>query len=152
MRRLRARTRAGALAALGCLMVLLGVVLFGQASSPVPASHEVTQPVYFAYGIVFSPKPVPSDVQYLTADEAWMKWEHGEHLTPDIRTEFGMLNDQGRNPVAWGFSQRGCMVPPGYPTKRQVALASSPKCREWTFLNPKTGRQILTTDVYPTKP
>ncbi len=152
MRRLRGRTLAGVLAALGCLIVVLGVVLFAHRSSPVPASHEVTQPVHFAYGIVFSPKPVPTDAHYLATDEAWMKWEHGEHLTPDITTEFGMLNDQGRYHLAWGFSQPGCMMPNGFPSKRQVALASSPKCRHWTFLNPTTGRPILSTDLYPTKP
>ena len=75
-----------------------------------------------------------------------MEWEDGAHLSHDVTAEFGMLNGE----LAWGFSQHGCLTPFGYPTARQVALASSPRCREWTFLNPTTGRQILTTDVHPT--
>jgi len=87
----------------------------------------------------------------LTADEAWTKWEHGHHLTPDVTPEFGRLKDQGRYRLAWGFSHRGCIMPNGFPSHRQIALAKSPKCREWTFLNPTTGRQILTADLYPPK-
>jgi hypothetical protein len=143
---------AGVLGVLGCLAAVVVLLLLNR-SHPSARGHEgATEPVYFAYGVVFTPKAMPTDPQYLTADDAWTKWEHGHHLTPDITPEFGVLNDQSGNRSAWGFSQRGCMMPNGFPSPRQVALAKSPKCREWTFLNPTTGRQILTTDLYPAKP
>jgi hypothetical protein len=152
MGRLRGRTLAGVLAALGCLLVVMGIVVFAHRSSPAPAGHQVaTQPVYLPYGIVFTPTPLPTDAHYLTADEAWMEWEHGHHLSSGITAEFGLLTYEGRH-LVWGFSAPGCAMPNGWPSKRQVALVSSLKCREWTFLNPKTGRQIVTTDLYPAKP
>ena len=81
-----------------------------------------------------------------------MAWEAGQHLTPDITTEFGMLDGGGQHQLAWGFSQRGCVVPSGFPSAQQLALVSSPKCRHWTFVNPTTGEVILGTDLYPTTP
>jgi hypothetical protein len=143
---------AGVLGALGCLAAVVILMLLNRPHPSARGPEAATEPVHFAYGVVFAPKALPTDGRFLTADDAWSKWEHGHHLTPDITAEFGVLNDEGRYRSAWGFSQRGCMAPHGHPSKRQLALFSSPKCREWTFLNPKTGRQILTTDLYPAKP
>jgi hypothetical protein len=150
MSRLRGRTLAGVLGVLGCLLAVLAVLQFVHRSSPA-RQPVAAQPAHFDYGIVFTPKPLPTDAHYLTADEAWMRWAHGHHLTRDISAEFGVLNYEDVDP-AWGFTYHGCMQPHGWPSARQVALAQSPKCREWTFLNASTGRQILTTDVYPRHP
>jgi hypothetical protein len=153
MRRLPHWRLAGVLAALVCAAAILAALVFAQRSGPTPARNEVaTDPVYFDDGIVFTPKVLPHDAHYLTADEAWTKWEHGDHLRPDITPEFGLLNNQGHYHLAWGFSQRGCMMPLGNPTAREVALAKSPKCRLWTFLNPATGLHILSANLEPTKP
>jgi hypothetical protein len=136
------------------VLVLAIVLAISHHPTNSTASTEVPrgEPVYFDSGTVFTPRMPPTDPADLTADEAWEKWAHGDHLTSAITSEYGVLNEQGRYHLVWGFSSHGCIMPVGVPTAREVALARSPKCRLWTFLNPRTGKQILSTNQEPTRP
>jgi hypothetical protein len=137
----------------GCLVlaVVAALLVLRQHQSD-QTSHTTSAPIVFAAGETFSPKEAPSGQTYLTADEAWARWEDGQHLTAEVTAQFGVRDYQQDRQSVWAYSQRGCAVPLGDPSAQDVALAKSPKCRLWTFLNAKTGTQIDTTDQLPSSP
>ncbi len=137
----------------GCLvLVVIAALLVHRQHQADQTSHTSTSPIGITAGETFSPKNAPSGHAYLTADEAWATWESGQPLAADVTAQFGVLDYQQDQQSVWAYSQRGCAVPLGDPSARAVALAKSPKCRLWTFLNAKTGTQIDTTDQLPTRP
>jgi len=142
------------LVALGCCFVVVAVaaLLVLRQGKADPVGRTSTAPIVISAGETFSPRDLPTEHAYLTADGAWAKWESGQSLTADVKAQFGVLDySQGRR-LVWAYSERGCAVPFGDPSARDVALAKSPKCRLWTFLDPKTGAQIETTDQLPSSP
>jgi len=142
------RAVGGTVAVLTCLVALL-VILHDHPSASSSADPQAARdPVYLDEGTTFTPKLLPTEARYLTADEAWTKWERGQHLPPEVTPEFGRLNDQGRIHLVWAYDQGGCSLPLNGPREPQ----QSPKCSSWTFLNPRTGRHVLTTSVYATTP
>lgn len=144
----RGRAIGGTIAALGCLVALLVVLQLHRSDTSAAGPPRTSGPVYLDDGTVFTPKTQPTKAPYLTADEAWTRWERGEHLTPDITPTFGQLNDQGRNHVVWAYHRPGCTLSFQGPPRPQ----KSPECSSWTFLDPRTGRHVLTTSVLSTTP
>jgi hypothetical protein len=110
-------------------------------------------PVHFGEGETFYPQDFPADIPHISADQAWAKWEGGQHLRTETTAQSGVFQDQHGRTWVWAFSQPGCQMPlGGRPSPSLLARLDSPKCRLWTFLNPRNGVHILSIDYVPKTP
>lgn len=93
---------------------------------------------------VFRPTPVPQTGHRLTARQAWLRWDHlqggHQHDVPaELAVRYGSLTlpPQYSDRPVYGYSEtqvRRCLS--------TVAIANPGLCREWTFLDAKSGREL----------
>jgi hypothetical protein len=125
-------------------------------------------------GETFTPSTsLPSDDTFMSANEAWKKWEDGDDLSSSISATFGFLNlltgpvgapgteTRESNLPVWAFQESYCMgkiggpsITPTEPQSAPSSESSSPAetpspapCTTWTFLDAKTGVHVDTFSV-----
>lgn len=141
-------------------------------STPLPTGIVTIDP---EQGETFTPSAVPAGGRFMTADDAWAKWENGLRLsdTPAVKAQFGSLvlltGPQGAPgtevqqdgvPV-WAFEEPGCRGTSGTspdptgPASSSTSTSeggdgdsvSSSPCATWTFIDAMSGEEVDSTGV-----
>jgi hypothetical protein len=108
----------------------------GQSAARVPVSGPST-PGFHERNEAFLPEPVLG--HHLAALTAWRRWEPSQEQIPaNFVIRYGRLTvPSGVQRTVWVF-----VSPPGSCLSTRP-LPRTARCREWTFLNARTGEHIL---------